>query len=274
MDWVNDPKNRPFVIIGFVVIVAVAGFFFAKQVGLFPGGGAGTSMIIEPEGGSTAQDESFAQAEAEAERELFGSESPGRPAAGSSAPPTGASAPPAGEVGPSVAEAAGAPAPEAPVRQYYPPQPTRDDPFTPLPSARIRRVELPKILIREISGAAPDEEETYETIPMRMAGLIWNGSLMAILEENGNSHVVRPGDVIGRETGGDNIKVLSIKQSSMTVQIGTRVEEVFMKPAPPTTVAGAPTTGRPTPPGRPGRPGEMFPEPPEGGGGGGAFGAQ
>jgi hypothetical protein len=283
MDWINDPKNRPFVLIGFVVLLGAAFFIVVKQAGLFSGRGGG-GRLVQPPGQSAAEAEAFRQRQAQAEAELFGGSSGSTGGATSGASSTGAGAPgtppPPSGGAPSVSGAPGAAAPEAPVKRYYPPQPTRGDPFTPLPTSRIRRVELPKILIREVkTGAAAQEEETYETIPMRMAGLLWNGSLMAILEENGQSHVVRPGDVIGRSGGGDNIKVLSIKQSSMTVQIGKRVEEVFMKPAPPTTLASAPpTTGRPGTgaPGRPpGRPGGMPPvAPPEGGGGGGAFGAQ
>lgn len=270
MDWVNDPKNRPFVLIGFIVIVGAAVFLVGKQAGMFSGGGGGAG-IIQPQS-SSPEDEAMAAAERAAEEELFGSASPGRPSPGAVTPGPGELAPPP-EPGTTAVtgEAAGA---EVAFERRYPQQPTRGDPFTPLPSARIRRVELPKIFMRTVSERPADQEEAYETIPMRMAGLLWNGSLMAILEENGNSHVVRPGDVIGPQTGGDNIKVLSIKQSSMTVQIGRRVEEVFMRPAPPPGEAGPPSTGRPGTPGRPGRPGGMPPIEPPDGGGGGAFGAQ
>jgi hypothetical protein len=271
MEWLNDPKNRPFVIGGFAVIVIVVFLLIGKQTGLIGGRGGGGG-VIPPTGTATQPGAGGATMPVGAGGPSApepGTSIPGAPAPGLQ-PPGAPSTPTAG----AEVAAAGGVAPQE-YKRYYPPQPVRADPFTPLAAARIQRVELPKIIIRTVPEAPPKEAESFETVPMRMAGILWNGGLMAILEDeaSGKSTVVRPGDVVSREGG--NVKVLSIKRSSVTVQVGKRTEEVFMKPAPPTTVAGAPTGGGPTPPRGPGMPGGPgVPPPVTGGGGGGAFGAQ
>jgi hypothetical protein len=158
--------------------------------------------------------------------------------------------------------------------------PSRGDPFTRTEGFKtVTRLDLPRVMVRtrkaEMTTPEDQQEVQVPTTEKRMAGVLWDGGVVAILVDENKSYVVRPGDVIG------NMQVQSIKRNSMTLRIGrgpqARQEEVFLRPAVPKmreagyTRPGAPGgSGGPGGPTRPGGP--MMPGGPGGPGGGGGSG--
>jgi len=149
----------------------------------------------------------------------------------------------------------------------------RRDPFQafPLPPdwlrliERMRRVNepppiyqwgLPAVAVKTtyvsgLSTATPGLPYAVATGTRRMAGILWDGRVWAILEtDDGQSRVVKPGDVLD-----DGSRVAAISRDSMVVAQAGQRQTVGMKgkpaPAAPaggtaaTNVSAATTTGQP-----------------------------
>jgi hypothetical protein len=258
MDFLNDPKNRPYVIGGTIVVLAVA----ALLVWMMLRSRGTASTGLSPAGPVVPAQ-------------------PGAVGTGGPGGPVGTGASPAGEGGPLPPEgstvgavpspaAAPAPAGEATQVALANPLPSRADPFQRVEGHKsVTRLSLPRVMVRkreaEFLPAEATEERQVATTEKRMAGIVWDGGIAAILVDEDKSYVVRPGDVIG------NMKVVAIRRNSLTLRIGSeRLEEVFLRPAAPRyrqagtgaptggpgTVPGGPTFGPGGPGGRPGgRPG-------------------
>lgn len=198
MEWVKDPKNQPIVAaIAIAVIIGVGIFYYFN--------------FIKP----PAADDTAAQVEATAPV------APGAP--GATAPPV-PGAPPPGPAGapapaPAVAPTAAAPAaapvaaaPASPaagkgvqMASVTPMETWRGDPFQPIgyKAASIKRVRAP---IRDfpfmtLPGVYFDkdvvkEKPEIQQPPRRMAGVLLNHRVFAIIESNGGSEVVQPGDYL------------------------------------------------------------------------------
>jgi hypothetical protein len=198
MEWAKDPKNQPIVAaIAIAVIIGVGIFMWFK--------------VINP----PAADQAAAPPTATA---------PGTPTADGTAPvttpgaaptPAGtpaatpAAAPTAGATATATTAAAGVAAPAAgtsgQVASVTPMETWRGDPFQPIGykprpvvhvTAPIRDfpfVTLPGVYVKP--GVIHEPPEIQQP-PRRMAGILLNHRVFAIIESNGGSEVVQPGDYL------------------------------------------------------------------------------
>jgi hypothetical protein len=309
MDFLSDPKNRPYVIAGTVAILVLAGVLIWKVMGR---GGTTSAGLPAPPAGQVVPGAYGAGTPGTVTPGTVtpGTATPGTGApSGPMTPPGGGAAPPASPGGQQVATPPSGPAagpaggatsmppavgaaPAAPATgtqvAMAKPLPSRSDPFQRVEGQKsYARLSLPRVMVRKKEAQFTSEVATTEqeapTTEKRMAGIIWDGGIAAILVDQDKSYVVRPGDVIG------NMKVMSIRRSSLTLQIGRdRQEEVFLRPAVPglrRAAAAPPTVGPgygpgvpPVPPVGPGGPvigpggPGRRPGRPGGGGGGGGGG--
>ena len=202
--WLQDRKNLPIVAAGTGIIIIIVALVFLKITGKIGGGREAATTGVPGYPSPTG--------------------TPGVPPAGSpGVAPTGPGALPPGMPGapPAVAPVA-QPVAAAGVKQ--PPMlPYRKDPFEPfggppkkiyvlqhyIPNVRRWRL-APAAVVRE--GAGVEVKEFLPPQPVRrMAGVMWNGRIAAILETNGEADVVRPGMEISK--GGSRVLVDSIQPS-------------------------------------------------------------
>lgn len=207
--WIEDPKNAPKVAAVFGVVLLLAAFVVLKSMGVI-GGGGGAAMT--PDMGATPPEQT----------------APGPSGPAPATPPPAAPAP-AGPAGPTDAAAtAQTPAPGAAASTDGPMLPYRKDPFVPF-AGRPTKKDVISLIIptlrRPRIAPAPvtemqDEQEAADALPpqpfRRMAGVLWNGRVSAILETNGETDIVRPGMEINR--GGSRALVESITQDSIILK--------------------------------------------------------
>jgi hypothetical protein len=145
---------------------------------------------------------------------------PGGPPMGSMGPPGGSGGPPGGTGAPGGpmgvagygSDTSGAPVTGAggkqTVKKAGPRPPARQDPFkrpaeltpepTPIAEALPPNNMYVNNRIEEISKPTPDQfVRDIPDPPMRMAGALWGNRVYGVLEINGQTHVVNPGDTIG-----------------------------------------------------------------------------
>ena len=200
-DWLNDKKNLP-IIIAITVVVVLAALALVYLT-MFKGSGGAEETA------PTAAD------------------STGYPSAPDS--PGGAPPAPGGPSAPSTMQ------PQTGQLEASPPTqesdagsngqkkaallPSRPDPFLPLDYKPPKRAVKPRIVLPPIgilgvpkaidqrAQTAPTEEVLPPQPSRRMAGILYNSKIHAILETNGEAIVVKPGDIV--ENG--NVRVDSIE---------------------------------------------------------------
>ncbi|HUV04267.1 MAG TPA: hypothetical protein VMX94_04095 [Armatimonadota bacterium] len=213
--WLEDRKNLPIVAAGTGVIIIVVVLVFLKMTGKIGGGGQPAGTIVPPYPSPTG------------------------------AMPTAPGAP---TVPPGVVPGVGGP-PAAPAMAKQPPMlPYRKDPFEPFtgPLNRAHMLEyyMPNVRRERLAPAAvfAPKVEVEEVLPpqpvRRMAGVMWNGKIAAILETNGQADIVRPGMIVTR--GGSRVMVDSIQPNSIILKtLDTRTPMTIK-----VNMAGAVTAGQ------------------------------
>jgi len=186
MDWLNDKKNQPIIIGAFVLILIVAGYVIWKTNFSSP------SSSSEPAASSTP--------------------SPGPmvpPAQGTTPGPVpGAQSAVAPTPAPPVQPSRTAVRPGAAMMAAATPMETwREDPFLPVgykppthvvvPVPPIYDLPIPDLpRYHKIVDGGQKVEQVIQQPVRRMAGLLLSGRVYAILETNGKTEVVQPGDTL------------------------------------------------------------------------------
>ena len=188
------------------------------------------------------------------------------PTAPAAAPPAAGGVPTAGAPAPGLMDLAAAPgaAPGGPMSpppgvqgplvkprpdpfQLFPPRP-EDIPPPPAPPPFIVVARLPGLGHKVGYVPAWQREQSDETVKprtgQRMAGVLWNGQVWAILENNTGSYIVKPGDSVGEA------RVQAIGRGEMVVADATGKQDVQLRglALPPSAVqpgAAAPGYGQP-----------------------------
>ncbi len=207
--WIEDKKNLPVVatIAGVVVIGVVVVMLMSFGV-IGGGGGADTSTASAP--GMAA--------------------GPAAGAAGPVPPGPGPAGMPmdAGAVGPTGAAPAAATAPTPAGSVLQPMLPYRKDPFLPfagMPSRKdvlamvlpaLRRPRIAPAPVMQVEATAAAAEVLPPQPFRRMAGVMWNGRVSAILETAGETDIVRPRMELNR--GNSRVRVESITQDSIVLK--------------------------------------------------------
>lgn len=194
MDWLNDKKNQPIIIGAFVLILIVAGFVVWKTN--FSGSsGSSDSTVSNTPTSSTPMT----------------SPAPGMSPTGApmQAPGTVPAVPSAATPNPSPSvqpNPAGARPGAGMVAAAMPMETWRDDPFLPVgykPPTRVVRpvppiydLPIPDLPKYHKTASGPTVEQIVQQPMRRMAGLLLSGRVYAILETNGTTEVVQPGDTL------------------------------------------------------------------------------
>jgi len=203
MQWLNDKKNQPFVIGGVALILIIVALMVLRsrsRGGTDQAEQETGAVPLGPPGAATSP---------------MGP--PGMP--GAPMGPPGMGGPPAGGMPmPGAAGAPGAPAATAPAAApaaaepaesgvaAKPMEPWRDDPFLPAGVKTAKKVvfkPVPRILdfpfpepfvfadTRKVAEGPPKLQP-----PRRMAGILLNSRIFAIIDTNGQAEVVQPGDLL------------------------------------------------------------------------------
>ncbi len=214
-EWIEDPKNTPKVAAIFGVVLLVAVFIVLKSMGIIGKGGGNTAAVMPDMSGGMPPGQAM----------------PGGPATSPTPGPTTAPtpAPTTPTPGPAAGPATGSPAPAGPaVASNMPMLPYRKDPFLPfsgMPTKKDVMALIIPTLRRPRIAPAPVvqtqlEQQAAEALPpqpfRRMAGVLWNGRVSAILETNGNTRIVKPGEEINE--GGSRVRVESITPDSISLK--------------------------------------------------------
>ncbi len=279
MDWLKDPKNQPkaaAILAGVIVVAAVLMYFLyfrqpAAETASAPPPAAETAGAPPP-GGTPGVD-------------LGGGVDSGLQPTGS---PPGTAQP--GGFTPGGAPS-GSPAPQPQAQQVAqggssrPMEAWRSDPFLPLdykpprsgPKPKPKIADFPFINLGGTLPPPPPPPADTPQPPRRMAGVLVGSKIYAIIETNGESEIVQPGDTLK-----DRLAVVERIERDRVV-LKTKdpkpkyiVVRMAASPKQPTSGVGAPTApggGRSRPPGpypgpypggapggRPGRPGVSGPE--------------
>jgi len=216
--WLQDRKNLPIVVAGTGIIIIVVALVFLKLTGTIGGGRpttAQTGIPAYPQPGTPAPEGYPPQ--------------PGTPAPESYPPQPGAPAaegvPPGAQPAPPGAEAPPPPPTEA--AALTPMLPYRKDPFAPFSGVPKKKdvlaVLLPSVSRPRLAPAPVTERSDWaaeEVLPpqpyRRMAGVLWNGKVSAILETNGQADIVRPGMELTR--GNSRVRVESIQPNCIILK--------------------------------------------------------
>lgn len=182
MDWLKDKKNQPIValIAALVIVAVVVIMYFTMFKPDSTDTGTDTSATTDPSMGTSAPTDPAAAGQ------------PGTPTA-----PAAAGAQPAAGTATQVTSA-------APTETY------RSDPFLPIgykppkrdnvprPKPPIWDLPIPPAISVYPTIGGRDVRPVYESPQpaRRMAGLMLNGKVYAIIESNGASEVVQPGDML------------------------------------------------------------------------------
>ena len=214
--------------LGIVVVLAV--LVTLKQFGVIGGGGPSTAETgPSPFPGTPGVPGEVGQgAEGPAPGEM--SEAPGVPGGPAAAP--GAPAVPSPAAGPGYpgGPVAAAPGAAEPTVKVPPMLPYRKDPFVAFTGAygkpsrkELLMAVLPALFRPRLAPAGVAEisrEEILEVLPpqpvRRMAGVLWNGKVSAILETAGEIDIVRPGQVVTR--GNSKVQVESIEPDGIVLK--------------------------------------------------------
>jgi len=205
--WLQEKKNLPIVAVATGIVIVAAALFFMKQAGII--GGGGPQM---------------------AETYPLPAETPttpgGLPDAWGEAPPLTPADEAAGP-SPTAAPAAAPGAGEAPAAKLSPMLPYRKDPFLPFGGVPKKEDVLAALLpsisrvrIAPARVARAGQIEIPEVLPpqpfRRMAGVLWNGRVSAILETDGEVDIVRPGQEISK--GNSKVRVESIEPQAIILK--------------------------------------------------------
>lgn len=203
MEWLNDPKNRP-VVIGIAVVAVLFALFMGYRT-FFGGSGGGEEATVD----TTTPPPSTTPTAVP---------TPGQPVPGQPTPPGVATAPTPGTPAPAAGTAPAAPGtpaqggkPGTPAAPKLALEQSRNDPFLPFgwkpPKVvkEIIRIPMPeRIFQARLSDVdkkkfAEDNQPEPPQPPRRMAGILFNERVYAILERNGqggpSTMVVKPGDI-------------------------------------------------------------------------------
>ncbi len=212
MDWLKDKKNQPIAAaIAAVVILAVVGvFFFVNRSS--SGGGApaadatGASSAMPPGPSAGAPPPAPGSAAGPANATAPPASTPGAPGAPTTpgAQATGASPAQPGVGGAAAAGAKPAGGVQVAVKPMEIP---RADPFMPQgykkPSGKKKKIpipiaDFPMPAIYNVASRPVDDSGMPERPqpPRRMAGLLLDGKVFAIIESNGKTDIVQPGDTL------------------------------------------------------------------------------
>lgn len=194
MEWVKDPKNQPIVAaIAIVVIIGVGIFYYFNFIKA-----PSAPAAPPPEATATATDGSVPQPVGTPTSDPAAQ----TPAPAPGAPPTD----PSTAGAPAATTAAAAPAAAGTqVAAVTPMETWRSDPFLPI-GHKARKVVKVTPPIRDfpfvtlpgvhISKTVKREKPEIQQPPRRMAGILLNDRVFAIIESNGGSEVVQPGDYL------------------------------------------------------------------------------
>lgn len=218
-DWLQDPKNTPKVAIIFGGVLVVVIFVMLMQFGIIGGGGGGQAPIGPDMSGGVP----------------YNAPAPAGPAVPSAAP--AAPAPATASVGPML--------------------PYRKDPFLPfagMPTQKdfmsilLPNLRRPRIAPAPVIDQTP-EQQMAEVLPpqpfRRMAGVLWNGRVSAILETAGETDIVRPGGEYNR--GNSRVRVESITQDSIILKTLDTKSPMYIKVGMAGSVTGSAVTGKQDP---------------------------
>ncbi|UCH34217.1 MAG: hypothetical protein JSV65_17030 [Armatimonadota bacterium] len=230
-------KQRLGIAIGLAVVVLVALYFL---------------VLRKPKGEETTA----AETSAATKETTAASKTKARPGAGA----VGIAARPGA---PGALAAAGGPKPGAPAGPAAAPaEPYRVDPFAPLfppppkppppppppPPPAVVQVGIPPVIAQLPPEAVPRPPEERR----RMAGVLWNDRVYAIIETENTVAVVQPGDTVD----GGTVRSISPEALMLATTGGQEVEVPLRNRTGP-----APSVVRTaTPPGRPGLPGPAAPQ--------------
>lgn len=189
MDWLNDKKNRPIVVV--ILSVIIVGALVGSWMMFKPASDTSAGMTGDPVNGPVSTDPNALPVATTPDPNA---------AAGTSAPVTGAT---------------GAPAATAPAQggvqvAAVPMESWRGDPFLPVGYKPIRKPTVkpkPRIYDLPLGALFPppvmdrDKWKKFTEVEQpqparRMAGLLLNDRVFAIIESNGSSEIVQPGDVL------------------------------------------------------------------------------
>lgn len=240
MDWLKDKKNQPIVALILAVVIVGVGFFVWKMVS--PGSPTEVAQSAEP----TPMD---------------------GPDYGPNGPPDMNGAPPPGQPGqpgqPDMQGPQGPQGAQAPAGgdqlAMSPMETWRADPFLPVgykpppksqPKPKPRIVDFP--FIRLPVQLPKDDEEILAPEPIqpprRMAGVLLNDRVYAIIETNGQSQIVQPGDVLSDrlarvekiEPDKVTLKTLTAKPKYLVVRMASSSRVTSTTPTGDTTVPTMP----------------------------------
>ncbi|MCL6518605.1 MAG: hypothetical protein K6T99_02120 [Armatimonadetes bacterium] len=216
--WLQDSKNLPIVAAGTGILIIVVALMFLKLYGVI---------------GGTPPAESDMEMAQQSSPQQMGSPEPLPPGMGTPSEST-QTAPGAPQPSPAPAETTTATVAEA---KQPPMLPYRKDPFMPFTGpptrtqalmALVPTVQRIRIAPAEVRPIQPKkvEEEAEEVLPpqpfRRVAGILWNGKVKAILETEGEVQIVQPGDVVTK--GGSKVRVESIEPDGVVLKtLDTRV---------------------------------------------------
>lgn len=207
--WLQDRKNLPIVVAAAAIVVILVVLVFLRMTGKIGGGSATTATAPTPAGsaGMPGAPEMPPGAPGMPPVETPPGMAPGAPGAPVEPGMAAATGAPGAPGAPAGQPTAGAPSAPAPSGVKQPPMlPYRKDPFMSfsgppkrkdalmalLPTVRRERL-APAPVIRTVQTEIPEVLPAQP--PMRMAGIMWNGKVSAILEINGQAEIVRPGMV-------------------------------------------------------------------------------
>ncbi|MCC6484104.1 MAG: hypothetical protein IT209_04580 [Armatimonadetes bacterium] len=236
--WLNDKKNMPIILGGFVGILVLVGvlYFF-----VFSGGGGGGEEVQAP------------PVTPGAPGEIPGQPPMATPAPGASPAPGGSPEAQTGAQPVQTASAAGTEKAEPPLEMYRP------DPFRPVFGQKPKRAKVAFASrfqppdIRKLKPVVVGQTEIEDTLPpqpqRRMAGLLKNDRVFAIIETEGRrSEIVAPGQQLDENLVVDRIlpdRVILRSTRTRTPQY-VEVPKSAGQPQPrnPAATAPAPRPGR------------------------------
>ena len=280
MDWLKDKKNQPIIIaVAIVIILGVAfcGWWFFVRQPSQPSESTGTQAQTPPPDSAPTGAQSAAPA------------NPEQPAAGTppgAAPPPGATAPtasaPAGQPGaPTGTPAQAGAAQPSQVASVKPMETWRADPFLPIgykPPKQVRVVppirDFPfeKLFQHQRKPTKAHQTAEIQQPSRRMAGILLGDRVYAIIETNGVTQVVQPGDyttdrlAIVQKIEPDKVVLKTVDEKPRYVTVRMAASPTVQSPSAPSTpvnpvLPGPRGAAPPLPPGAGyppgGPPGEM-----------------
>lgn len=225
--WIEDRKNLPIVAAGTSIIIILALLIVLKSNGVIGG-------------------KKQAPADMSAQNPSMPMAPPVMPPGAPGVQPTAPVAPPPGTQIPGGETAAQTQTVAVPAK-LAPMLPYRKDPFSSLTGySRVKEMlvnALPMIESRRLAPASVSKLETIqeEALPpqpfRRMAGVLWNGKVAAIMETNGESDIVRPGMEITK--GNSRVLVESIQPNCIILKTLDTMTPMTIK----VNMAGSVTSG-------------------------------